>query len=55
MRYMPKIVHGFNGEGIEITSLPNEEWDKRLAEMVGRALTAEESARATRWLPTVGH
>ena len=46
MRYMPKIIHGFNGEGIEITSIPNEEWDRRLAEMVGRALTAEESARA---------
>ena len=46
MRYMPKIVHGFNGEGIEITSIPSEEWGERLAEMVGRALTAEESARA---------
>ena len=46
MRYMPKIVHGFNGEGIEMTSIPNEEWDKRLSEMVGRALTAKESARA---------
>lgn len=46
MRHMPKIVHGFNREGIEITSLPNDEWDRRLAEMVGRALTADESARA---------
>jgi hypothetical protein len=45
---MPKVIHGLHGEGIEVPSLPRDEWLRRLEAIVGRPLTEEETAKANR-------
>ena len=52
MRTMPTIIHADpcsgGGDGIELPTISWDEFHRRLAELAGRPLTAEEPAQAER-------
>lgn len=50
MRTMPKVIHADPytgaGKGIDVPTISREEFHRRLAEIAGRPLTADETTRA---------